>query len=58
MSPDLQILKHKISLLEASKMELQEALQECRISYEHLTQRAIEAQVDLLLITFNFCLYE
>ncbi|KAK6130752.1 hypothetical protein DH2020_035510 [Rehmannia glutinosa] len=40
------ILKHKISLLEASKMELQEALQECRISYEHLTQRAIDAQVE------------
>ncbi|KAH6816991.1 P-loop containing nucleoside triphosphate hydrolases superfamily protein [Perilla frutescens var. frutescens] len=40
------ILKHKVSLLEASKMELQEALHECRISYEHLKQRAIDAQVE------------
>ncbi|XP_020547897.1 LOW QUALITY PROTEIN: kinesin-like protein KIN-4C [Sesamum indicum] len=45
-SEEIKILKHKISLLEESKMELQEALQECRISYEHLTQRAIEAQVE------------
>ncbi|KAL0308106.1 UNVERIFIED_CONTAM: Kinesin-like protein KIN-4C [Sesamum angustifolium] len=45
-SEEIKILKHKISLLEASKMELQEALQECRISYEHLTQRAIDAQVE------------
>ncbi|KAK4387682.1 Kinesin-like protein KIN-4C [Sesamum angolense] len=45
-SEEIKILKHKISLLEASKMELQEALQECRISYEHLTQRAINAQVE------------
>ncbi|KAK4434246.1 Kinesin-like protein KIN-4C [Sesamum alatum] len=45
-SEEIKILKHKISLLEASKMELQEALQECRISYQHLTQRAIDAQVE------------
>ncbi|EYU36459.1 hypothetical protein MIMGU_mgv1a000376mg [Erythranthe guttata] len=43
---EVKILKHKISLLEASKMELQEALQECRMSYDHLTQRAIDAQVE------------
>ncbi|KAG6392989.1 hypothetical protein SASPL_147219 [Salvia splendens] len=43
---ELKILKHKVSLLEASKAELQEALQECRISYEHLKQRAIDAQVE------------
>ncbi|GFP89555.1 chromosome-associated kinesin kif4 [Phtheirospermum japonicum] len=43
---EIKILKHKISLLEASKRELQEALQECRSSYEHLTQRAIDAQVE------------
>ncbi|XP_057773194.1 kinesin-like protein KIN-4C [Salvia miltiorrhiza] len=43
---ELKILKHKVSLLEASKSELQEALQECRISYEHLKQRAIDAQVE------------
>lgn len=42
----LQILKHKISLLEQSKVELQEELLECRTGYEHLTQRAIEAQVE------------
>ncbi|KAL0366357.1 UNVERIFIED_CONTAM: Kinesin-like protein KIN-4C [Sesamum radiatum] len=45
-SEEIKMLKHKISLLEASRMELQEALQECRISYEHLTQRAIDAQVE------------
>ncbi|XP_042027796.1 kinesin-like protein KIN-4C [Salvia splendens] len=43
---ELKILKHKVSLLEASKTELQDALQECRISYEHLKQRAIDAQVE------------
>ncbi|KAL6504271.1 hypothetical protein OROGR_026194 [Orobanche gracilis] len=43
---EMKILKHKISLLEASKKELQEALQECRFGYEHLTQRAIDAQVE------------
>lgn len=47
----LQILKHKISLLEASKMELQTELQECRIGYEHLSQRAIDAQVGFLLMS-------
>ncbi|KAA8538181.1 hypothetical protein F0562_027789 [Nyssa sinensis] len=43
---ELQILKHKISLLEASNAELQRELQERRISCEHLTQRAIDAQVE------------
>ncbi|KAL8492277.1 hypothetical protein ACS0TY_023779 [Phlomoides rotata] len=43
---EIKILKHKISLLEASKMELQTELQECRTGYEHLTQRAIDAQVE------------
>lgn len=46
-----QILKHKVSLLEASKTELQEALQECRISHEHLKQRAIDAQVGIMLMS-------
>ncbi|CAA0809109.1 P-loop containing nucleoside triphosphate hydrolases superfamily protein [Striga hermonthica] len=43
---EIQILKHKISLLEKSKMELQEALQEYKTNYKHLTQRAIDAQVE------------
>lgn len=43
---ELQILKHKISLLEASNAELQRELQERRVASEHLTQRALEAQVE------------
>uniref|UniRef100_A0A162AE08 Kinesin motor domain-containing protein n=1 Tax=Daucus carota subsp. sativus TaxID=79200 RepID=A0A162AE08_DAUCS len=43
---ELQILKHKISLLEASNAELQRELQECRINSKHLSQRAIDAQVE------------
>ncbi|KAJ8440068.1 hypothetical protein Cgig2_025267 [Carnegiea gigantea] len=43
---ELQILKHKISLLEASNAELQRELQERCISCEHLSQRALEAQVE------------
>ncbi|KAJ0959842.1 hypothetical protein J5N97_000453 [Dioscorea zingiberensis] len=42
---ELQILKHKVSLLEASNMELRQELQGRRITCEHLTQRALEAQV-------------
>lgn len=41
----LQMLKHKISLLEASNAELQRELQERRTSCEHLSQRALDAQV-------------
>jgi hypothetical protein len=40
-----QILKHKISLLEASNAELQRELQERKVTSEHLTQRALDAQV-------------
>ncbi|KAL1821827.1 hypothetical protein ACET3Z_016696 [Daucus carota] len=43
---ELQNLKHKISLLEASNAELQRELQECRINSKHLSQRAIDAQVE------------
>ncbi|PRQ21211.1 putative plus-end-directed kinesin ATPase [Rosa chinensis] len=43
---ELQILKHKVSLLEASNMELRQELQGRRITCEHLTQRALEAQVE------------
>ncbi|KAK7301105.1 hypothetical protein RJT34_11965 [Clitoria ternatea] len=43
---ELQILKHKISLLEASNSELQRELQERRVTCESLVQRACEAQVE------------
>ncbi|GAB4862075.1 Kinesin-like protein KIN-4C, variant 3 [Ancistrocladus abbreviatus] len=43
---ELKILKHKISLLEASNSELQHELQERQITCEHLMQRAIDAQVE------------
>ncbi|KAJ7958917.1 Kinesin-like protein [Quillaja saponaria] len=43
---ELQILKHKVSLLEASNTELQRELKERRITCEHLSQRAFDAQVE------------
>ncbi|GAA0153821.1 microtubule binding motor protein [Lithospermum erythrorhizon] len=43
---ELQTLKHKISLLEASNAELRRELQERQISCDHLAQRAIDAQVE------------
>ncbi|KMT00214.1 hypothetical protein BVRB_1g020280 [Beta vulgaris subsp. vulgaris] len=43
---ELQILKHKISLLEASNAELQRELKERSISCENLAQRALDAQVE------------
>ncbi|PSR99819.1 Kinesin-like protein [Actinidia chinensis var. chinensis] len=43
---ELQILKHKVSLLEASNAELRGELQERRIACEHLSQRALDAQVE------------
>ncbi|KNA10715.1 hypothetical protein SOVF_141490 [Spinacia oleracea] len=43
---ELQILKHKISLLEQSNAELQRELQERHISCEHFAQRALDAQVE------------
>nr|GMD93977.1 kinesin-like protein KIN-4C [Ipomoea batatas] len=43
---ELQILKHKISLLEVSNMELQQELMECRTNCDHLSKRAIDAQVE------------
>lgn len=43
---ELQILKHKISLLEASNAELQRELQERKVTSDHLTQRALDAQVE------------
>ncbi|XP_030933548.1 kinesin-like protein KIN-4C [Quercus lobata] len=43
---ELQILKHKISLLEASNAELHRELQERKVTFEHLTQRALDAQVE------------
>ncbi|KAI4307496.1 hypothetical protein L6164_030675 [Bauhinia variegata] len=43
---ELQILKHKISLLEASNAELQRELQEREVTCENLTRRALDAQVE------------
>ncbi|GLT79917.1 hypothetical protein SLA2020_513850 [Shorea laevis] len=43
---ELQILKNKLSLLEASNSELQRELQERRVGSEHLAQRALDAQVE------------
>ncbi|CAN4122383.1 unnamed protein product [Withania somnifera] len=43
---ELQILKNKISLLEASNSELQKEVKEHRIQCEQLTQSAIDAQVE------------
>ncbi|XVF39643.1 hypothetical protein PTKIN_Ptkin01aG0050100 [Pterospermum kingtungense] len=43
---ELQILKHKVSLLEASNAELQRELQERRLTSEQLAQRALDAQVE------------
>ncbi|KAI4337598.1 hypothetical protein L6164_015993 [Bauhinia variegata] len=43
---ELQILKHKISLLEASNAELQRELQERGVTCENLTRRALDAQVE------------
>ncbi|KAM7252940.1 hypothetical protein ACFE04_025558 [Oxalis oulophora] len=43
---ELQILKHKVSLLEASNSELQRELQDRRVTCEHLSQRALDAQVE------------
>ncbi|QHN92582.1 Chromosome-associated kinesin [Arachis hypogaea] len=43
---ELQILKHKISILEASNKELQRELQERRVTCESLAERACLAQVE------------
>ncbi|KAJ8773326.1 hypothetical protein K2173_028503 [Erythroxylum novogranatense] len=43
---ELQILKHKVSLLEASNAELLRELHERRITFEHLSERALAAQVE------------
>ncbi|XVF36591.1 hypothetical protein REPUB_Repub19eG0070400 [Reevesia pubescens] len=43
---ELQILKHKVSLLEASNGELQRELQERRLTSEQFAQRALDAQVE------------
>lgn len=45
------MLKHKISLLEASNAVLQKELQSQRINCDNLAQRAQEAQVNLMIIT-------
>ncbi|GAB2273805.1 Kinesin-like protein KIN-4C [Dionaea muscipula] len=43
---ELKILKKKICLLESSNSELQHELREQQIKSEHLSQRAIEAQIE------------
>ncbi|GAB2252256.1 hypothetical protein Droror1_Dr00005103 [Drosera rotundifolia] len=43
---ELQILKQKISLLEASNSELRHELQEQKATCEHISQRAIDAQIE------------
>ncbi|XP_010254537.1 PREDICTED: kinesin-like protein KIN-4C [Nelumbo nucifera] len=43
---ELEVLKQKISVLEARKAELHQELQECRNTCDHLAQRAIDAQVE------------
>ncbi|KAJ8762575.1 hypothetical protein K2173_008014 [Erythroxylum novogranatense] len=43
---ELQILKHKVSLLEASNADLLKELHERRVTCDHLTQRALAAQVE------------
>uniref|UniRef100_A0A1J3HRT6 Chromosome-associated kinesin KIF4 n=1 Tax=Noccaea caerulescens TaxID=107243 RepID=A0A1J3HRT6_NOCCA len=52
---ELQILKHKISLLEASNRELQNELQGRRVACEHLSKCALDAQVekDKLIMTIE-----
>ncbi|KAK7351230.1 hypothetical protein VNO77_10526 [Canavalia gladiata] len=43
---ELQILKHKVSLLEASNVELQQELKRRQLTSESLAQRAVDAQVE------------
>nr|XP_010913544.1 kinesin-like protein KIN-4C isoform X1 [Elaeis guineensis] len=43
---ELQILRHKISLLEASNTDLRQELKECHITCKRLAQQAIDAQVE------------
>ncbi|CAH8389648.1 unnamed protein product [Eruca vesicaria subsp. sativa] len=52
---ELQILKHKVSLLETSNRELQNELQERRVACEHFSKRAHDAQVekDKLIMTIE-----
>ncbi|KAJ0238138.1 Kinesin-like protein KIN-4C [Hirschfeldia incana] len=52
---ELQMLKHKITLLEASNRELQNELKERRVSCEHFSKLAHDAQVekDKLILTIE-----
>ncbi|RHN70194.1 putative plus-end-directed kinesin ATPase [Medicago truncatula] len=43
---EIQILKHKISLLEASNAELKQELKRQQVTSESLVQRALDAQVE------------
>ncbi|XP_077216302.1 P-loop containing nucleoside triphosphate hydrolases superfamily protein [Tasmannia lanceolata] len=43
---ELQLLRHKISVLEASNAELRQELHECQNTCERLAQHAVDAQVE------------
>ncbi|KAK1406714.1 hypothetical protein QVD17_38322 [Tagetes erecta] len=43
---ELQILKQKIALLEASNADLQNQLQEHQVNFEHVTKQALDAQLE------------
>lgn len=45
-SEELQVLRHKITLLEASNAELHQELKECQTNCERLGQHALDAQVE------------
>uniref|UniRef100_A0A2P2Q8I7 Uncharacterized protein n=1 Tax=Rhizophora mucronata TaxID=61149 RepID=A0A2P2Q8I7_RHIMU len=58
----MQILKHKLSLLEARNADLQRKFHEHQVTCEHLIERAITAQVDkrhcLLLLLVPWFLWQ
>ncbi|KAJ6808003.1 kinesin-like protein KIN-4C [Iris pallida] len=43
---ELQVLRHRISLLEAKNMDLHQELKERQIACDHLAQRALDCQVE------------
>ncbi|MQL87255.1 hypothetical protein Taro_019809 [Colocasia esculenta] len=43
---ELQLLRHRISLLEASNAELHQELRQRQMTCEHLSQRALDAQIE------------
>lgn len=53
----MQILKHKISVLEASNLELRCELQQTKSACEHFAQAAIDSQV-FFFFSSNVIMYE